>query len=51
MKSARVLVVADEPPVIEIVPRALAQRGHQGTGTGSVAAGAAALIDALVDES
>lgn len=34
VKSARVLVVDDERPIIDIVLRALAQRGHRGTGAG-----------------
>ncbi|MDD5304808.1 MAG: response regulator [Elusimicrobia bacterium] len=49
MKSARVLVVDDERPIVEIVLRALAQRGHLGTGADSAEAAAAALSAAPFD--
>ena len=43
MKSAHVLVVDDERPNIEILLRALEQRGHSGAGALDAAAAAAAL--------
>jgi DNA-binding response OmpR family regulator len=49
MKSARVLVVDDEHPIIEIVQRALAQRGHQVAGAASAEEAAAALTAATYD--
>ncbi len=49
MKSAKVLVVDDEPLIREIILRLLAQRGHRGTAVESAAAAAAALSAAAYD--
>ena len=49
MKAAHVLVVDDEHAIIEIVVRALAQRGHRGTGADGAEAAASALSAASYD--
>ncbi|PIR14947.1 MAG: hypothetical protein COV48_17090 [Elusimicrobia bacterium CG11_big_fil_rev_8_21_14_0_20_64_6] len=49
MKAAHVLVVDDEQPNIEILLRALQQRGHSGTGADSAEAAASALSAAAYD--
>ncbi|MEQ1920479.1 MAG: response regulator [Elusimicrobiota bacterium] len=49
MKSARVLIVDDERSIIEIVQRALVQRGHLATGVDCAEAAASALSAAPFD--
>lgn len=49
MKSARVLVVDDEPPIVEIVLRALARKGHSATAADSAEAAASALAAGAFD--
>lgn len=49
MKTARVLLVDDEIPILEILERALAQRGHTVTGVDSAEAAKTALSAASFD--
>ena len=49
MKAARVLLVDDEIQILEIMQRALAQRGHQATGADCAEAAKAALSAATID--
>ena len=49
VKSAKVLVVDDERAILEIVQRALAQRGHLATGADSAEGAASALSAAAFD--
>jgi DNA-binding response OmpR family regulator len=43
LRGARILVVDDEPPAVEILSRYLASRGHSVAGAGSAEAAADAL--------
>lgn len=49
MKSARVLVVDDEAPIIEVMGTALAQKGHSATGAATAEAADAALASGAFD--
>lgn len=49
MKSARVLVVDDEPPNVEVLLRVLANEGHAATGAESAEAAAAFLETGAYD--
>ena len=49
MKAARVLVVDDERPLVEVLVRFLEQKGQRATGVGTAEAAAAALSSGAYD--